>query len=82
MIFEEGGPNCFVLPGNPISHFVVFHLFVKNALQVLSEFKSQSFVMQVPASHDFSYKPNMRTTFVLQIMNEKWTLVGRSLAME
>ena len=77
MIFASNGDQlAFVLPGNPLSHFVVYHIFVKTALAALSGRKtmngascsqdSSNFSLvggKAILKDDFIYKRNPRTTF-------------------
>lgn len=56
------GSIAFGLPGNPISHFVCFHLFVAAALRRLVGAESQNFQYGALASR-LDDQPNPRETF-------------------
>jgi molybdopterin molybdotransferase len=58
----NGGRIAFGLPGNPVSHFVCFHLFVAAALRRLVGAEPQNFQHGALASR-LDDKPNPRETF-------------------
>jgi len=64
LIFGVNGKRvAFGLPGNPVSHFVCFHLFVAAALRGLCGAKSQVF-LQGPLALKLDDAPNSRETFL------------------
>jgi molybdopterin molybdotransferase len=64
LIFSVNGPRiAFGLPGNPISHFVCFHLFVAAALRGLTGAGPQNFLRGALASR-LDDEPNPRETFM------------------
>jgi molybdopterin molybdotransferase len=63
LIFGVNGQRlAFGLPGNPVSHFVCFHLFVTAALRGLTGANRQDFSRGMLAS-GLDDKPNPRETF-------------------
>lgn len=82
LIFGVNGQRlAFGLPGNPVSHFVCFHLFVAAALRGLTGTSPQDFSRGTLASR-FDDKPNPRETFTPARYNSaglhplKWTSSG------
>jgi molybdopterin molybdotransferase len=64
LIFGVNGRRiAFGLPGNPISHFVCFHLFVAAALRRLTGAGPQNFLRAALAS-ELDDEPNPRETFM------------------
>jgi molybdopterin molybdotransferase len=64
LIFGVSGTRvAFGLPGNPVSHFVCFHLFVAAALRGLTGAKPQAF-LQGPLASKLADAPNSRETFL------------------
>ncbi len=64
LIFGVNGPRiAFGLPGNPVSHFVCFHLFVAAALKRLSGAEPQIFLQDALASK-LDEAPNSRESFL------------------
>jgi molybdopterin molybdotransferase len=63
LIFGVDGKHvAFGLPGNPVSHFVCFHLFVAAALKGLTGAEPQKF-LQGTLTSKLADKPNSRETF-------------------
>ncbi|HTR41965.1 MAG TPA: molybdenum cofactor biosynthesis protein MoaE [Pseudomonadales bacterium] len=63
LIFGTSGRQiAFGLPGNPVSHFVCFHLFVAPALRGLTGAQAHKFLTGTLASK-FDDAPNSRETF-------------------
>ena len=82
LIFGVNGQRlAFGLPGNPVSHFVCFHLFVAAALRGLTGASPQNFSRGMLASR-LDDKPNPRETFTPARYNSaglhplKWTSSG------
>ncbi len=72
LIFGVNGKRiAFGLPGNPVSHFVCFHLFVAPALRGLTGAKPQSFLPGTLASK-LADAPNSRETFLACAMGHGW----------
>ncbi len=72
LIFGVNGPRvAFGLPGNPVSHFVCFHLFVAAALGRLTGADPQNFSQGALASK-LDDAPNSRESFV----PARWDAMG------
>jgi molybdopterin molybdotransferase len=72
LIFGVNGPRiAFGLPGNPVSHFVCFHLFVVAAFKRLTGAEPQSFLQGVLASK-LDDVPNSRESF----LPARWDDIG------
>jgi molybdopterin molybdotransferase len=72
LIFGVSGKRiAFGLPGNPVSHFVCFHLFVATALRGLSGAKPQAF-LQGPLALKLDDAPNSRENF----LPARWDAAG------
>jgi molybdopterin molybdotransferase len=72
LIFGVKGKRiAFGLPGNPVSHFVCFHLFVAPALRGLTGAKPQIFLQGTLAS-ELADEPNSRETF----LPARWDMAG------
>jgi molybdopterin molybdotransferase len=67
----DGRRIAFGLPGNPVSHFVCFHLFVASALQGLTGAKPHKFLRGMLASK-LADAPNSRETF----LPARWDAAG------
>jgi molybdopterin molybdotransferase len=64
MVFATAGNRvAMVLPGNPVSHYVCFHLFVRWALAARSGEKMAAQRREGRVGKDFEYKPNARLTY-------------------
>ncbi len=59
---REGKP-AFVLPGNPVSHFVVFHVAVRLAMEHLIAAEPSFPIVSARLAEDFKYRPDARETF-------------------
>jgi molybdopterin molybdotransferase len=69
LIFGVNGRRiAFGLPGNPVSHFVCFHLFVAMALRALTGARPQHFLRGRLTSR-LDDEPNPRETFVPARLN-------------
>jgi molybdopterin molybdotransferase len=82
LIFGVNGPRvAFGLPGNPVSHFVCFHLFVAAALRGLVGAESENF-LRGPLASGLEDQPNPRETFTPARLDPaglhplKWTSSG------
>ncbi len=64
LIFATRARQCaFVIPGNPVSHFVTFHTAIRHALECL-ESAPPSWVLARPElAEDLPAKPDARETF-------------------
>lgn len=63
-IFATRGKQvAFAIPGNPVSHFAVFHLLIRPALEALAGLKPETREGAGRLATDFSCKPNARTTY-------------------
>jgi molybdopterin molybdotransferase len=72
LIFGVNGRRiAFGLPGNPVSHFVCFHIFVAAALRGLTGAKAQKFLEGTLASK-LADAPNSRETF----LPARWDTAG------
>jgi molybdopterin molybdotransferase len=67
----DGRRIAFGLPGNPVSHFVCFHLFVTPALRGLIGAKPHAFLQGTLASK-LADEPNSRETF----LPARWDMAG------
>jgi molybdopterin molybdotransferase len=64
LIFATRGAQlAFVIPGNPVSHFVLFHLVISEALAVLEGEKPARSLMLAQLAAPLEGKPNPRTTY-------------------
>lgn len=64
LVFASRGRQlAFVLPGNPVSHWVVFELFIRPLLGALTGLSLGGETIHAILEGDFPYKPNPRPTF-------------------
>lgn len=64
LVFAIRGRQCaFVIPGNPVSHFVTFHTAIHRALECLENAPPSWPLMRVPLAADLPSKPDARETF-------------------
>lgn len=64
LVFASRGRQlAFVLPGNPVSHWVVFELFVRPMLGAMTGLSLGGTIIHAVLEEDFSCKPNPRPTF-------------------
>ncbi|MEY2599114.1 MAG: hypothetical protein RLZZ142_1373 [Verrucomicrobiota bacterium] len=54
---------AFVLPGNPVSHFVTYHLVIQRALDALAGVERGWQTLQLPVTHSYPLKPDARETW-------------------
>jgi molybdopterin molybdotransferase len=54
---------AFILPGNPVSHFVTLHVAVRLALETFSEAGESWPLAKVKLAEDFTFRPDARETF-------------------
>ena len=80
-IFATRGPQAaFILPGNPVSHFVVLHVAVRLALDQLAGATVTWPMVQMPLAGDIAYRPDPRETFwPARVTAEDGRLVARAL---
>ena len=64
LIFATRGRQCaFVIPGNPVSHFVTFHTAIRLALECLESAPPSWPLAQIALAADLPAKPDARETF-------------------
>ena len=64
LIFATRGRQCaFVIPGNPVSHFVTFHTAIRHALECLENAPPSWPLARVALAADLPAKPDARETF-------------------
>ena len=64
LIFATRGPQvAFVIPGNPVSHFVTFHVAIRLALECLESAPPSWPLAHVELAEDFPARPDARETF-------------------
>ncbi len=64
LIFATRGPQiAFVIPGNPVSHFVTFHTAIRLALECLENAAPTWPLAQVELATDLPAPPDARETF-------------------
>ncbi len=64
LIFATRGPQCaFVIPGNPVSHFVTFHTAIRHALECLENAPSSWVLARPELAEDLPSPPDARETF-------------------
>ncbi|MGA2349985.1 MAG: molybdopterin molybdotransferase MoeA [Terracidiphilus sp.] len=81
LIFGTRGTHAaFVVPGNPISHFVTLNVEVKLALEKLSGASASWPAVKVRLKEDFNYRSSTRDTFYpAHLIAEDSELVVRAL---
>lgn len=64
LVFATRGRQCaFVIPGNPVSHFVTFHTAIHRALECLEHAPASWPLARVALAADLAAKPEVRETF-------------------
>lgn len=64
LIFATRGPQiAFIIPGNPVSHFVTFHTAIRLALECLENAAPSWTLAQVELAADLPAPPDARETF-------------------
>ncbi len=64
LIFGTRGKQlAFGIPGNPVSHFVTFHLFIRPALIALMRGKAEDYRMVGQLTQDINEPPNEREIY-------------------
>jgi molybdopterin molybdotransferase len=64
LIFASRGPQlAFVIPGNPVSHFVLFYVAIRAALEAIEAAPETWPEITVPLAEPIPGRPNPRTTF-------------------
>jgi molybdopterin molybdotransferase len=64
LVFATRGRQlAFVIPGNPVSHFVTFHVAIRLALECLESGPRSWPLVQVGLAEDLSAKPDARETW-------------------
>jgi molybdopterin molybdotransferase len=59
----HGNQAAFVLPGNPVSHFVTLHVAVRLALENFSGAKNSWLLAKIRLAENFEFRPDARETF-------------------
>ena len=71
---------AFILPGNPVSHFVVFHVAVRLALELFASMAASWPLAQVQLVDKFDYRPDPRETYwPARVVLEQGKLVARAV---
>ena len=71
---------AFILPGNPVSHFVVLHLAVRLALEQFAGAAASWPMVQLPLAGNIAQRPDPRETFwPARVTAEDGRLVARAL---
>ena len=55
--------SAFILPGNPVSHFVTLHVAVRLALNIFSGANESWPLAKIRLAEDFEFRPDARETF-------------------
>ena len=64
LVFATRGRQCaFVIPGNPVSHFVTFHTAIRLALECLESATPSWPLVRIGLAADLPAKPDARETF-------------------
>ena len=64
LVFATRGRQCaFVIPGNPVSHFVTFHTAIRQALDCMESAPPSWPLARVVLAGDLPSKPDARETF-------------------
>lgn len=64
LIFATRGSQvAFVIPGNPVSHFVTYHTAIRLALECLESARPSWPLAHIELAEDFPAKPDPRETF-------------------
>jgi molybdopterin molybdotransferase len=76
----RGNQAAFILPGNPVSHFVVFHVAVRLALELFASTAASWPLAQVQLVDKFDYRPDPRETYwPARVVLEQGKLVARAV---
>jgi molybdopterin molybdotransferase len=76
----RGSQAAFVLPGNPISHFVTLHVEVRLALEKLAGANATWPAVKARLAEGFNYRPSTQDTFCpARLIVENGELVARAL---
>ena len=76
----RGNQAAFILPGNPVSHFVVFHVAVRLALELFVDAPISWPLAQVQLADKFDYRPDPRETYwPARVVLEQGKLVARAV---
>jgi molybdopterin molybdotransferase len=59
----RGSQAAFVLPGNPVSHFVTIHVAVRLAVERFVGTKPSWSLFKARLAEDFEYRPDARETY-------------------
>jgi molybdopterin molybdotransferase len=62
--FARGSTLAFALPGNPVSHWVILHLFIARLLAAWSGANPAETQLRGRLEADFAQKPNRRETYL------------------
>ena len=81
LVFATRGKQAaFILPGNPVSHFVTLHVAVRLALEKFSGANISWPLAKTPLAENFDFRPDARETFwPARVKIEKGELVARPL---
>ncbi len=64
LTFAVKGTKCaFIIPGNPLAHFVSFHIFIRLAIASMQNKSHGVETVTAMMTDDFKYKENPRKTF-------------------
>ncbi|MCX6895263.1 MAG: molybdopterin molybdotransferase MoeA, partial [Verrucomicrobia bacterium] len=75
----RGGQAAFILPGNPVSHFVTLHVAVRLAMEQFSGSAPMWPEAEARLAEDFAYRPDARETFwPASVRIENGRLVARA----
>jgi molybdopterin molybdotransferase len=75
-----GSKAAFVLPGNPISHFVTLHVEVRLALEKLAGANASWPTVKARLAEDFDHRPSRNDTFLpAHLVAQNGELVVRAL---
>jgi molybdopterin molybdotransferase len=59
----RGSQSAFILPGNPVSHFVTLHVAVRLALNIFSGANESWPLANIRLAENFEFRPDARETF-------------------
>ncbi len=71
---SKGQTAVFGLPGNPVSVYLMFHLFVLRAARLIYGLETNDKYLQLPVAHDIKRKKAKRLAFVPCKLNSDGTL--------
>jgi molybdopterin molybdotransferase len=76
----SGNQAAFILPGNPVSHFVTFHVAVRLALELFGGATASWPLTKIRLVEKVEYRPDPRETFwPARVTIENGDLVARAL---